>query len=125
MSETWVYANIYEHEVPFVKKGDLVEVTAASMPGVKLQGRVETVSPFADMESRTVKVRMLVKDVKEHLRPEMPVNVLIQSDLGSGLAVPLDAVLLTGDHAIVFVEKGEGVFEPRYVMVGQQVGEFY
>ncbi len=125
MREAWVYVNIYEHEVPFVKKGNLVEVTAASIPGIKMEGRVVTVSPFVDMESRTVKVRMLVKDEKEHLRPEMPVNVLIQSDLGSGLAVPLDAVLLTGDRAIVFVETGNGVFEPRDVTVGQQVGEFY
>ncbi len=125
MRETWVYANVYESDIPFVKRGDAVEVTIASRPDLKFEGHVETVSSFADMENRTFKVRALVQDEKMLLKPEMPVNISIQSDLGRGLSVPAEAVLLTGERAIVFIEKEPGTFEPREVTLGAQIGTSY
>jgi Cu(I)/Ag(I) efflux system membrane fusion protein len=44
--------------------------------------------------------------------------VEIRIDLGKRLAVPDDAILDTGTRKVVFVEKGEGTFEPREVAVG-------
>ena len=59
------------------------------------------------------------------LKPEMAVTVVVNARVGSVLAVPLDAVLLTGTRSLVYVEEKEGVFKPREVTVGTQAGEFY
>jgi len=95
------------------------------MPGVKLQGEVKTISPFVDPGSRTIKARALVQDENHVLKPEMSVTVFVYASLGTAIAVPLDAVLLTGDHAFVFVEEKEGIFKRREVVIGAQAGEFW
>ncbi len=59
------------------------------------------------------------------LRPDMFVDVELNSDLGSGLAVPVEAVLPTGLHNIVFVDKGEGRLQPRFVELGRKYGDFF
>ena len=43
---------------------------------------------------------------------------LVKIDLGKRLAVPDDAVIDTGTRQIVYVDKGDGYFEPREVMLG-------
>jgi len=55
------------------------------------------------------------------LKPGMFVNV----ELHRGWAapdVPVDAVLDSGVHQRVFVDRGKGVFEPRTVTVGTRTG---
>ena len=59
------------------------------------------------------------------LRPDMYVDVDLTMDMGEGLAVPVDAVLPTGQHNIVFVDKGDGKLEPRFVELGRKYGDFY
>jgi len=46
-------------------------------------------------------------------------------DMGQNLAVPVSAVLPTGKHNIVFISKGEGRLEPRFIEIGRQYGGFY
>jgi Cu(I)/Ag(I) efflux system membrane fusion protein len=41
------------------------------------------------------------------------------------LAVPVGAVMPTGLHNIVFVGKGGGRLEPRFVELGRKYGNFY
>ncbi|MBA4395178.1 MAG: efflux RND transporter periplasmic adaptor subunit, partial [Desulfobacca sp.] len=45
-------------------------------------------------------------------------NVTLKINLGKRLVVPEDAVIDTGLRQIVYVDKGEGNFEPREVSVG-------
>ena len=46
-------------------------------------------------------------------------------DMGGGLAVPVSAVLPTGKHDVVFVDKAEGKLEPRYIELGRRYGDYY
>jgi Cu(I)/Ag(I) efflux system membrane fusion protein len=48
-------------------------------------------------------------------------NVEIAIPLGKKLAVPADAVLDTGTRQVVYVDKGDGYFEPREVKTGVKV----
>ena len=123
--EDWISFSLYEYEAPLVKKGDKVHVEIPGMAGVELEGEVKMVSPFVDMGSRTIKGRALVLDEKHFLKPEMFVTVFVEARLEDAVAVPLDAVLLTGGRSLVFVEEKEGVFKPRSVVVGAQAGEFW
>ena len=39
--------------------------------------------------------------------------------------MPLEAVLPTGERNVVFVDKGEGRLEPRFIEVGGKFGDAY
>ena len=45
--------------------------------------------------------------------------------MGESVAVPVNAVLPTGKHNAVFVDKGQGRLEPRYIEIGRKYGDFY
>jgi multidrug efflux pump subunit AcrA (membrane-fusion protein) len=68
---------------------------------------------------------VLVKDTEGVFKPEMYVNVKIKSPTGSYLSVPEEAIMDTGTKNIAFVDKGDGYFEPRYVVLGAKIDEYY
>ena len=71
------------------------------------------------------RVRIEVGNADLKLRPDMYVDVELTTDMGEGVAVPVSAVLPTGRRYIVFVDKGEGRLEPRFIELGRKYGDFY
>lgn len=121
----WVYAQIYEYELPLVQAGQAATVESSTLPGRTFGGTVKALDPMLDPTTRTVRVRIVVDDPENVLKPEMFVNASIQVAAGEVLAVPEEAVFDTGTKHIVFVDKGEGLFEPRDVEVGVKAEGFY
>ena len=122
--EAWVYAAIFEYEIPVVKVGDTLEIEAPVLSG-KLTGRIHAIDTVVDSATRSVRVRALVKNEQGMLKPDLFVNVSLKVDLGEVLAVPEEAAFLSGRSAFVFVDKGEGFFEPRQVTLGQRAEGLY
>ncbi|MCI0567365.1 MAG: efflux RND transporter periplasmic adaptor subunit [Acidobacteria bacterium] len=118
LSEVWVIASIYEYELPFVKVGQKARMTLSYLPGKAFEGRVSLVYPILESATRTVQVRLEFSNPRLELKPEMYADVELQSDLGERLTVPESAVLSSGTRDVVFVERGEGYFDPREVKVG-------
>jgi Cu(I)/Ag(I) efflux system membrane fusion protein len=118
LSEIWVTASIYEYELPFVRVGQPATMTLSYLPGETYRGRVGLVYPALDLATRTVQVRLQFGNPRLELKPDMYTNVELESDLGERLTVPESAVLSSGTRNIVFVDRGEGYFEPREVQVG-------
>ena len=52
-------------------------------------------------------------------------DALITVDRGSKVAIPEQAVLDSGTRTLVFVVRGEGLFEPRAVKLGPKIGSYY
>jgi len=123
-STIWIYAEIREPDVPYVSEGQEAVVTAEAFPGQKLKGRVSFVEPHMMEETRTERVRMEFPNPDLKLEPGMFVNVELHRGLGRQLTVPVDAVLDSGVHQRVFIDRGKGVFEPRTVTVGARSGDF-
>jgi Cu(I)/Ag(I) efflux system membrane fusion protein len=71
------------------------------------------------------RVRIDVGNPDFKLRPDMYVDADLTLDMSEGVAVPVDAVLPTGLHNIVFVDKGGGKLEPRFIELGRKYGDFY
>jgi len=120
----WVYAEVYESDIPYVSEGQEAVVTAEAFPGQKLTGRVSFVEPHMMEETRTERVRMEFPNPDLKLEPGMFVNVELHRGLGRRLTVPVDAVLDSGAHQRVFIDRGKGVFEPRTVTVGARSGDY-
>ena len=124
LSSIWITADIYEYEVPLVKVGQTARVTLPYQSGEALRATVNYVYPTLDPVSRTVKVRLTMKNPRLMLKPEMFTNVEINVVPGPRLVVPRDAVLDSGLRQIVYVEKKPGVYEMRSVTLGAR-GEQY
>jgi Cu(I)/Ag(I) efflux system membrane fusion protein len=125
LSEVWADANIYQADLPFLKLGMPVELTVSAVPDKTFTGKVSFLAPTLDAETRTVKVRLVVPNADLRLKPEMWATARLAFELGEPLAVPTAAVLLTGEHAYVFKDGGEGRLVPVEVKLGARSGEFF
>ena len=122
LSRVWVVAEIYEQEAPYLRPGGLAQIHFKD-EGRNLPGRITDSLPQSEAGGGTVKLRLEVDNPKFLLRPEMVVDVELPIRLPPAVTVPLDAVVDSGARARVYVEHGEGIFEPREVETGWRFGE--
>jgi RND family efflux transporter MFP subunit len=125
LSTVWIMADLYEANLPFVKVGDAANITLPYHPGRVWQGRISFINPALDEKSRTVKARIELENPSGYLKPDMYAEAVLHGRLGRGVVVPDSAVMGTGEREIVFVAKGDGLFEPREVKTGIKVRGFY
>jgi Cu(I)/Ag(I) efflux system membrane fusion protein len=119
LSQVWAYADIFEYEVPWVKVGDQVEMTLGSLPGVVFRGQLDYVYPYAESQTRTVKVRLSFDNPNMLLKPEMFAEVVIRTAMQEdAIVIPSEAVVRSGVQDQVFIVRGPGKFEPRSVNLG-------
>ena len=121
IGRVWVYADVYEDEGMHMRPGMPVEVKHAQM-GKTFRANMGEVLPLFDPAARTLKVRVDVDNPRYNLRPDMYVDVEIPITMPPSLSVPVDALLDSGTKAIVYVDAGDGIFEPRRVKTGWRVG---
>jgi len=120
LSTVWITADIYEYEMPLIKVGDNAVVQLSYFPGRQFTTRIDYIYPTLQGETRTLKARFTLPNEGGQLKPQMFTNVEMKIDLGQKLAVPADAVINTGIRQVAYVDKGNGVFEPREVLTGVQ-----
>lgn len=122
----WIYGDVYEYELSWVKVGGKVKVVTASLPGEEFHGVVASINPVLDPKTRSLKFRAEIKNPDLKLKPEMYVDIIIAGTYVNPqgehmvLAVSKDAVLDTGMRKIVWVDKGMGEYEGRLVKVGPE-----
>jgi RND family efflux transporter MFP subunit len=121
ISNIWVLGSIYEYELPFIRTGQEAEITLPYEPGVVYKGRISFIYPYLSAATRTVQIRIDLKNPKFKLKPEMYVNVMITTKVGEDvLQVPDNAVIRTGTKNIVIMALGGGRFKPRDVVLGAE-----
>jgi len=121
LSTVWIVADVYENELALVKQGQRAMISLSYFPGREINAVIDYVYPVLSAETRTAKVRFTVPNPGMQLKPQMFTNVEITIPVGKKLAVPAEAVLDTGTRQVVYVEKGDGYFEPRQVKTGAKV----
>jgi len=119
LSSVWVLGQVYESDLPLLKLGQTVQIELPYNSNLnRQQGGIVFISPTLDPKTRAVEVRVEFQNPDLALKPDMFVNFRLSVPLGRQLTVPADAVLDTGAMQYVFVDKGQGYFEPRMVKVG-------
>jgi Cu(I)/Ag(I) efflux system membrane fusion protein len=124
LSSIWIMADIYEYEVPLIRVGQSARVTLPYQSGESYRATVNYIYPTLDPVSRTLKVRLSMKNPGLLLKPEMFANVEINVSSGARLVIPREAVIDSGTRQIVYVEKKPGTYEMRMVTLGVR-GEDY
>ena len=123
LSRVWAVADVYERDLVRVKAGLGALLTLDAYPGKRFEGRIEYVYPRLDPETRTLPVRVALANPHGALKPGLFGTVEIRLPVKSGVTVPAEAVIDTGDRRYVFVEATPGRFEPRVVVTGERSGE--
>jgi len=119
LSKVWVYADIYEYELPWVKAGDPVEMQLAGVPGRIFHGHLAFIYPYAEAKTRTIKVRLVFDNAELLLKPELFAEVTIYAGKQvDAVVIPSEAVIRSGAKNQVFVVRGGGKFEPRQISTG-------
>jgi Cu(I)/Ag(I) efflux system membrane fusion protein len=121
LSKVLITADVHGSDGDF-RPGMRVKVTAPGL-GKTLEARVSQTTPLFDEATRTLKVRLEADNPGLSLRPDMFVDVEIETKVPEGLSIPADAVLDSGLRKIVYVETTEGIFEPRPVQISGAYGD--
>ncbi|MEI6669453.1 MAG: efflux RND transporter periplasmic adaptor subunit [Acidobacteriota bacterium] len=117
LSRVWILADLTGLDADQVRPG-LHAVVKSLDRGRRFDAIVTDVLPQFDPAARTLRVRLEVDNPAYVLRPDMFVDVEMQVALAPAISVPVDAVIDSGLRKTVFVERREGVFEPRQVRTG-------
>ena len=120
-SVVWAIVDVAERDLGSVVVGQRTIVRARSFPGREFSGKINVIYPQINKETRTGRVRVELSNPDLLLIHDMYIDADI--DTGSPdavLAVPDNAVMDTGSRQVVFVDKGEGRFEPREVKLGHR-----
>jgi Cu(I)/Ag(I) efflux system membrane fusion protein/cobalt-zinc-cadmium efflux system membrane fusion protein len=119
LSTVWVHADIYELDIPWIRDGQPAVVSFRNAPEEQVHGKVLFLYPEVSRDTRTLKICVQVPNPQRRLRPGMYADVVIQGPLvRDAIVVPQSAVLRSGVRNIIFVDLGDGRFEPREVELG-------
>lgn len=125
LSVVWMYLDVYEKDIRFVKIGQPVRITSEAYPDETFTGKVTFINPALNETTRTVRVRTEFANASGKLKLGMYVKAQIQLPLADVMVIPISAVLTTGKRTVVWVEVQENMFEPREVVLGAQTEEYY
>ena len=121
LSSLWVLAEFYEADLPFLKVGQKAAITLDSQPGAEFTARIAFIQPAINPATRTVTVRLALPNPGRALVPDELARVSIPLALGDHLAIPDDAVVMSGARSVVYVEQGPDEFVLVEVKTGPQV----
>jgi membrane fusion protein, copper/silver efflux system len=123
LSSVWITAEVPERQAAWLKPGDPAEVDVPALPGERFGARVDYLYPELTQATRTLKVRVVVKNPREHLRPGMFATAhfhgITQDHV---LTVPSEAVIKTGTRSVIIVADDGTHFHPMPVRVGTEQG---
>jgi len=129
LSSVWIYFDVYEQDLPFVKKGSKVSFDTKAYPNEEFTGEITYIDPRIDPKSRVAKARMIVQNSTSKLKPEMLVSGDIQyTDDNPSIIIPKSAVMWTGKRSVIYIkeqnEQGTS-FVMREVELGLPLNDAY
>ncbi len=119
----WAEVEFFEQDIRHVREGQTVSVSVDAFPGRRWSGKILLLRPAVDPRTRTLTALVEVANKDLKLRPQMFANVLLRAGgVSNSVLVPDQAVLHSGERAVVVVVQAPGLFEPREVRLGIESG---
>jgi Cu(I)/Ag(I) efflux system membrane fusion protein len=123
LDSVWINAEVPETQAAWIKTGDPATAELSALPGEHFQGQIDYLYPELMPATRTLKVRVVVKNFKQRLRPGMFAAVHLRGTTQNQvLTIPTEAVIKTGTRSIVIVADDGTHFRPALVRVGAEHG---
>ena len=120
LSTVWVIAEVFEQDLGLIQIGQPVQITVTAYPGETFRGKVDFIYPDVDPDTRRGKIRVEIANADGRLKEHMYASLAFSATAVAGqvVTVPESALLDSGKHQVVLIEKGEGRYEPREVKTG-------
>lgn len=125
LSTLWNLAEVNEADLSSIKIGSKVKLKVKAYPGEEFTGKVTFIYPVVNSQTRTVKVRSEFSSKNNKLKPQMYGETIFSAAEGTGLLIPADAVIFSGNRNVVWVKTSDGMFKGHTVEVGQKFGNKY
>jgi membrane fusion protein, copper/silver efflux system len=104
-------------DAPLIKQGEEAEILIDTYPDKIFKTKVEGITPSGVIGKPSI-VKMRITNTDNGLKPGLQGSVEIKIDLGTRLAVPMEAIIDKDGSKIVYVETGEGKFEAKTIRTG-------
>jgi len=114
ISSIWVNAEVYQKDLPFIKKGMEASIYIEGVGTFK--SKVALIHPIMDNKSKTISIRLLLNNNKLNVYPNMFAKIKFTKNKISMLVLPKTAVITKADKHYVFKPLENGEFEPIEVM---------
>ena len=125
LSRIWVMAQVSERDLALIRVGQAVRVAMKAYAEEFRDGQVAFVYPELSTATRTATIRIELPNADRRLKTGLYADVEIEARTEDAVvAIPESAVIDSGNRRIAFVSKGEGVFEPRPVVLGRRGNGF-
>lgn len=120
----WLEVAVPEALAGQVAVGARAEAHLAAAPGQPIVGRVTALLPALNDVTRSLRVRVELPNPGGMLRPGQSAQVQLLGDgADTALAVPTEAVIRTGQRALVMVAGDGGRYRPQQVTLGPELGD--
>lgn len=131
LSNVWVWYDLYERDLAVLhaqlSSGESIvaKVRVKAFEAEVFNGFVDLIDSHVDEHTRTIKVRVQVKNRERKLKPGMFAEAEISIPLeGNIIAVPSSAVLFDGGETFVFQRWKDNMWVRRDVRLGRNRGGF-
>jgi len=125
LEELLLRVEVPERYFRLVDSGAAVTITFESLPGLRFEGLVESITPTADPRARTFPVRIAVTDPDRRIgigmlgEVALPVGHSVRA-----LIVPKDALIRDGERETLYRIRDDDTVEAVSVVSGQGAGEW-
>lgn len=131
LSKIWVLFDVYESDMPWIKKGNDVVFTIHSLPGETFKGNITFVDPVINPKTRVATARVEMTNPGMKLKPDMFAVGIVKSpiqQMKEELIVPKSAVMWTGERSVVYIKQSNasGIsFMMQEIVLGPALGDSY
>lgn len=123
LANVWLEVAVPEAQAGSLSRGQRVQARLPALPGETIEGNIEAVLPRANLDSRTVRVRVRLPNPEQRLRPGMSAEVTLARDEATALMIPSEAVIRTGRRSLVMLAEEGGRYRPVAIRTGRETGE--
>lgn len=125
LSSVWLLADVAEQDIGRISLGGSAKVRLPAYPEREFAGKITFISPTLNGDTRSVPVRVELANADGRLKPAMFASVDLSAKQSAAvLAVPVSAVIDSGQQQTVLIANGDGRFTPRRVKTGQRSGDW-
>ena len=121
LSKVWVMAQVSERDLGLVRVGQPARIKVKAYADAPRDGRVGFIYPELNMATRTALVRIELANgdglLKAGLYADVEIDTLSDNAV---VAIPESAIIDSGSRRVAFVARGDGVFEPRDLVLGRR-----
>ena len=123
LDKVWALAEVPEAQALLLAPGQKTKAVLQADAAQSFEGELKEILPEVSATSRTLKARFELDNAQGRLIPGMLLRLHIEGAKRTRMLLPSEAVIRTGQRAVVVVRKEDGAFEPREVTLGAEQGE--